>query len=220
MWTKLERDRYQRAQNVRNAADDRWHYLILAVAVFGGMVLGTWSDRPTWVYYAAIGIPAVFACHALLGWWSGRRQLKRLDENQPPLEERDDPDLGRMAWCAEGTSWRLECTFDDDHQPVADVYLEGTRDDGPTASAKALWGSSAPRFSALWAEIRSNPEWTERELDGGASLSLEGVLVSPGQPLSGGEVIFWITTRTEPDGCFLVPVRDGRPLAIEWESHR
>jgi hypothetical protein len=100
--------------------------------------------------------------------------------------------------------------------------LEGERVSGPTTRAKELWSSIKPRLPHIWADVTSYAiAWSHSE--GrlplvGSDLSLNALVVCPDAPFEGGELVFHFSSASDPDGSYLVPLKENYPCS--WSATR
>ncbi len=214
----------QRDQTICRQAPQR-------VGVPLALTLGLAALVVWWTHWPALVLVAFLALGTAMEaitWLRARRRLAHPDladprpaarTRRPPSEQRQDPDVGPIEWRAEHEGWCLDHPLGDE---TIVVCLEGPRAGGPTARAKALWRSVEPGLAALWGDVVAfTRAWS---LDHGgaaldaAGLRLEQLGVFPDSPVEGGELAFDFAVAADPDGSYLVPVHQGKPLLVHRDS--
>lgn len=200
----------------------------IAVAVtFILGLLGLYWWWSHWFVLVLLGLQVLFIVMETITWLDARRRLKHPElDSEPrrsvrrrPTEERQDPDVGKIEWRPEEESWCTDYLLDDE-QVV--VRLDGTREEGPKDASKAMWNAIKPRVPGLWAEVAAYANsWSVREgavpLEA-SDLAVNGLDISPDNPLEDGEVVFHFYAATDPDGSYFVPLHDGKPLLVHRDS--
>jgi len=191
-----------------------------AIFVIGLLALYRWW--PHWPVLLALAVALLGMLFAAIRWFEARSSLRR--DPAPVVttrlvrvqELRDDPELGTIEWQEDEESWCVGLSLDGE---TVVVRLEGTRAEGPSDAARALWLSVAARVPELWSDV---VHFACTSFDAfplvADDLALTSIHAAPAEPLDGGELIFFFEVATDPNGTYCVPLHDGRPLYVHRDS--